>query len=45
MFPIILLCVAVLCIAAGPSPSVQSWIAIVLTVIALLAVCLKWQPF
>lgn len=45
MFALILICVAILCIVTGPRPSVQSLIAIVLTVIALLSVCLKWQPF
>lgn len=44
MLPLILLCVAVICLAASPAPSVQGWIAIVLAVVALLAVCLRWSP-
>lgn len=40
----ILICVAVLCLAAAPSPP-GNWIAIGLAVLALLATCLKWQPF
>lgn len=45
MFPMVLLCVAVLCLAVSPRPAPQAWIAIVLAVVALLAVCLKWNPF
>ena len=45
MFAMVLICVAVLCLAVSPAPSPQGWLAIVLTVVALLAVCLRWQPF
>jgi hypothetical protein len=46
MFAMILLCVAVLCslVARPPMPPLQ-WVAIGLTVIALLSAALKWAPF
>lgn len=45
MFALILLCVAVLCLAVSSAPPPQAWIAIILTVVALLAVCTGWKPF
>lgn len=48
MFAMIILCVAVLCLAVmhAPPPAWQpvQWIAVGLTVLALLAVCLRWSP-
>ena len=45
MFPMVLLCVAVLCLAVSAHPPPQSWAAIILSIVALLAVSLKWSPF
>lgn len=44
MFPMIILCVAVLLLAAVPDP-IARYIAIGLTVLALLATCFRWAPF
>jgi len=44
MFAIILLCVAVLCLAISRERTPQTWLAVILTVIALLSICLKWNP-
>jgi len=42
---LILLCIAILLLAAGPRPIVaQNWVAVVLALVALLIVLLKLHP-